>query len=78
MNGDPNKPESKFEPHKFYREIALGSGFGLRYDFGFFVLRVDAGVKIHDPQYAEGNRWTFDKQPVRKMTNINFGIGYPF
>lgn len=78
LNGDPNKPESKFEPHKFYKEIALGSGFGLRYDFGFFVLRFDAAVKIHDPQYAEGNRWTFDKQPIRKMTNLNFGIGYPF
>lgn len=78
LNGDPNKPESKFEPHKFYREIAIGSGFGLRYDFSFFVLRFDAAVKIRDPQYAEIDRWTFDKQPIRKMTNLNFGIGYPF
>lgn len=78
LNGDPNKPESKFEPHKFYKEIAIGSGFGLRYDFSFFVLRFDAAVKIRDPQYAEIDRWTFDKQPVRKMTNLNFGIGYPF
>lgn len=78
LNGDPNKAESKFEPHKFYKEIAIGSGFGLRYDFSFFVLRLDAAVKIRDPQFAENNRWTFDKQPIRKMTILNFGIGYPF
>lgn len=75
---DPSKPNGKFETDRFYKEIALGSGFGLRYDFSFFVLRLDGAVKIHDPQYAEGNRWTFDKQPLRKMTIVNFGIGYPF
>jgi outer membrane protein assembly factor BamA len=78
IKGDPSKPNSKFETDRFYKEIALGSGFGLRYDFSFFVLRLDAAVKIHDPQYAEGNRWTFDKQPIRKMSILNFGIGYPF
>lgn len=78
LKGDPNKPDSKFEPHKFYKEIAIGSGFGLRYDFSFFVLRLDIAVKIRDPQFAENNRWTFDKQPIRKMTILNFGIGYPF
>ena len=78
LNNDPNKPGGKFETHRFYKEIAVGSGFGIRYDFSFFVLRLDAAVKIHDPQYAEGNRWTFDKQPLKKMTILNFGIGYPF
>ncbi len=78
LKGDPSKPNGKFETDKFYKEIALGSGFGIRYDFSFFVLRLDMAVKIHDPQYKEGNRWTFDKQPIRKMSILNFGIGYPF
>lgn len=78
LNNDPAKPNGKFETDRFYKEIALGSGFGLRYDFSFFVLRLDAAVKIRDPQYAENDRWTFDKQPLRKMHNFNFGIGYPF
>lgn len=78
LQGDPSKPNGKFETDRFYKEIALGSGFGIRYDFSFFVLRLDMAVKIHDPQYKEGNRWTFDKQPIRKMSILNFGIGYPF
>lgn len=78
LHGDPSKPNGKFETNRFYKEFALGSGFGIRYDFSFFVLRLDMAVKIHDPQYKEGNRWTFDKQPIRKMSILNFGIGYPF
>lgn len=78
INKDPNKLNGNFEVHRFYKEIAIGSGFGLRYDFSFFVFRLDAAVRIRDPQYAENNRWTFDKHPIRNTTIINFGIGYPF
>ncbi len=74
---DPYKPNGKFTVANFYKEVAIGSGFGLRYDFSFFVLRLDAAVKIRDPKYAENNRWTFDKMPL-KSTVLNFGIGYPF
>jgi outer membrane protein assembly factor BamA len=78
LNKDPNKPNGNLDASRFYKEIAIGSGFGLRYDFSFFVLRLDAAVRIRDPQYAENNRWTFDKQPIRNTTILNFGIGYPF
>ena len=77
LGKDPTKPGGQFETDRFYKEIALGSGFGLRYDFSFFVLRLDAAMKIYDPQYAENDRWTFNKQPF-KMIILNFGIGYPF
>lgn len=74
---DPSKPGGKFSFNNFYKEIAVGSGFGLRYDFSFFILRLDAAVKIRDPKYAENDRWTFDKAPVNSAV-LNFGIGYPF
>ncbi|MDF2452640.1 MAG: outer membrane protein assembly complex, YaeT protein [Bacteroidota bacterium] len=75
---DPSKPNGKFELDKFYKEIALGSGFGLRYDFSFFVLRLDGGMRVHDPQYAEGKRWVLGTQTLRQSAILNFGIGYPF
>jgi outer membrane translocation and assembly module TamA len=75
---DPQKPNGKFQSSEFYKEIAIGSGFGLRYDFSFFILRFDLAVRVRDPQYAENDRWMFDKQPIRKTTILNFGIGYPF
>lgn len=78
LNKDPNKLNGNLEASRFYKEIAIGSGFGLRYDFSFFILRLDAAIRIRDPQYAENNRWTFDKHPIKNTTIINFGIGYPF
>jgi len=78
LNPNDSKPNGDFKSNRFYKEIAMGSGFGIRYDFSFFVLRFDGAVKVYDPQYLEGNRWTFDKEPIKKMSILNFGIGYPF
>ncbi len=75
---DPNKPNGQFKLNKFYKEIAVGSGFGLRYDFSFFVLRFDGAIKVIDPQFNEGNRFVLGKQTIRQSGILNFGIGYPF
>jgi outer membrane translocation and assembly module TamA len=75
---DPNKPNGQFMLDRFYKEIAIGSGFGLRYDFSFFVLRLDAAMRVRDPQYAENIRWVFGTQTLRESAILNFGIGYPF
>ncbi|HEY1038855.1 MAG TPA: BamA/TamA family outer membrane protein [Bacteroidia bacterium] len=74
---DPLKPGADFKLDRFYKEFATGSGFGLRADFSFFIIRLDAAIKIYDPKYVEGNRFTFDKKPLSTGV-INFGIGYPF
>jgi hypothetical protein len=77
LNEDKNKPGADFKINRFYKEFATGSGFGLRADFSFFILRLDAAFKLFDPTYDENNRFTFDKKPL-KNTVLNFGIGYPF
>lgn len=58
------------------KDIAVGSGFGLRYDFDFFVLRFDTGFKTYDPALTEGNRW-FKNYNFRNAV-YNIGINYPF
>lgn len=58
------------------KDIAVGSGFGLRYDFGFFVLRGDIGFKTYDPSYEESNRWFNDYNFGNAVYNL--GINYPF
>lgn len=77
LHKDATKPGGEFDITRFYKEIAVGMGWGLRWDLNFFVLRLDAAAPIVDPKYAEGDRWTFDKKPLRQIT-LNFGIGYPF
>ncbi|MDF3076534.1 MAG: BamA/TamA family outer membrane protein [Sphingobacteriaceae bacterium] len=42
-----------FRPGSFLRQLAIGAGAGLRYDLDYFVIRLDAGVKIHDPQFID-------------------------
>lgn len=55
-----------FNLGRFYKELAVGTGIGLRMDFSFFVIRLDMGIKMHDPIFSEGNRWVaqhlFDKE----------------
>jgi outer membrane protein assembly factor BamA len=58
------------------KELAVASGFGIRYDFGFFVLRFDIGFKTHDPGLPEGQRWFRDYNFQNAVYNI--GINYPF
>jgi outer membrane protein assembly factor BamA len=77
LRPDPQRPGGDFEQNRFYKEFAIGAGVGLRLDFDFFIIRLDAGVPLRDPSYPENDRWTFNKRPLQR-TNLNFGIGYPF
>ncbi len=77
LNPDPSKPNGEIKLNQFADEIAIGTGFGIRWDLSFFVLRLDLAAPIKDPKFAQGNRWTFDKQ-FWEYTVANFGIGYPF
>tara|TARA_R110002049_G_scaffold293731_1_gene478933 strand:- start:11891 stop:14413 length:2523 start_codon:yes stop_codon:yes gene_type:complete len=58
------------------KDIALGSGFGFRYDFSFFIFRFDVGFKTYDPSYQDQNRWFNDYNFTNAVYNI--GINYPF
>ncbi len=58
------------------KEIALGTGFGLRYDLDFFVVRFDLGFKTFNPANETGKRWFYDYDFAHSV--FNFGINYPF
>lgn len=58
------------------QEIALGTGFGIRYDFGFFVLRFDIGFKTYNPGLEKGQRWFRELNFSKSVLNV--GINYPF
>ena len=73
-----NQPQGDFQWDRFYKEIALSSGLGLRWDFDYFVLRFDVGTKLYDPQSEEGHPWVISYQEPRQLLAFNFAIGYPF
>ncbi|HKZ37365.1 MAG TPA: BamA/TamA family outer membrane protein [Chryseolinea sp.] len=85
---------SQFKADRFYKEFGVGTGFGLRFDFSFLILRFDVGVKVYDPARDSGEKFVLDKvrfwQPYATKqedgtyTNFkepviyNVGIGFPF
>lgn len=77
LQPDESKPNGEFKLYTFADQIAIGGGFGLRWDLTFFVLRLDLAMPLKDPKFAPGARWVLDKKPY-EFTVANFGIGYPF
>ncbi|PSL07562.1 outer membrane protein assembly factor BamA [Cecembia rubra] len=80
---DLTRPGANFEFNRFWREIAVGTGIGLRMDFDFLVFRLDMGVKAVDPARPLGERFILDDffrnfLGSRGQTVFNIGIGYPF
>ncbi len=69
----------------FYKQIALATGFGLRFDFTYFIFRLDLGVKLRYPypssregSVSEWDYWeTFKGWGIRDI-NPEIGLGYPF
>ena len=68
--------EAVFSGIKSLQDTAVGSGFGLRYDLSFFVLRLDFGFKTYDPSENSNKKWFRDYNFGNSVANI--GINYPF
>lgn len=71
---DPQRPGAEFTPKRFINELAIGPGAGVRFNFGFFVLRFDGGLQLRDPSLPEGERWIFEPKgktnQYRTVANI--------
>ncbi len=83
LNADPNKPGAEISKD-FIKQIAVGAGAGLRFDFSFLILRTDLAFPLRKPYLPEGQRWVlnnidFGSGSWRKENLIlNIAIGYPF
>lgn len=70
------QPDEIFRFDSFYKQLGLNTGLGLRYDLSLVIIRLDWGIKLHDPSMPAGQRWI--RNFSLKNTVLNFGIGYPF
>ena len=84
LKKDPSKPGANFEFGRFYKELAVGTGFGIRFDLSVVVLRFDIATKVIDPAEVGGQRFVLDNFKFSQIftrnnqTSLNIGIGYPF
>ena len=91
----PNlNPGGEIRVDKFFQQIAIGTGFGLRFDMNYFTIRLDAGLKVKDPQFTGSDQWVikefFNSRAFKDAYNArfrpdrysfiqyNFGVGMPF
>ncbi|KAA2215921.1 BamA/TamA family outer membrane protein [Maribacter flavus] len=73
---DVENEDATFNGLESLRDIALGSGFGLRYDFTYFLFRLDLGFKTYNPAEIPSKRWFRDYNFANSVLQI--GINYPF
>ncbi|TDD98769.1 translocation and assembly module lipoprotein TamL [Flavobacterium cellulosilyticum] len=83
LNADPNKPGAEISKN-FMKQIAVGAGAGLRFDFSFLILRTDLAFPLRKPYLPEGKRWVIDAIDFgsgswrKENLILNIAIGYPF
>ncbi|HET9572052.1 MAG TPA: BamA/TamA family outer membrane protein [Bacteroidales bacterium] len=78
LNYYSGQPGGQFKWNSFYKQIAGSIGGGIRLAFDYFLIRVDAGMKVYDPSSALNDHWR-----IRNIDNwddfaLHFAVGYPF
>lgn len=75
----PDQPGGQFKWNKFYKQIAVAYGLGLRLNFGYFILRFDMGMKAINPAYSNNDEHyaIFHPDFSRDFT-FHFAVGMPF
>lgn len=74
LKPDEKRPNAAIDITKFYDDIAVGIGTGLRLDFSFFIIRFDLAARLKDPATDTPKKWSLNT----KSPTLNVGIGYPF
>ena len=77
MKDDSFSDYEVFKLNKFYKQLAVGTGLGIRYDMGMFVVRVDWGVGLHLP-YETEKKGFYNIPSFKKAQSLHLAVGYPF
>lgn len=76
LENDPSRPGGKLSSKSFFKDLALGTGVGLRVDIGMLVIRGDLGYGLHAPYYNGTNHYF--NIAFKKAFAFHLAIGYPF
>ncbi len=72
-----DQPGGVFKFNKFYEQIAAAYGAGIRLDFKYFLVRVDMGMKAHNPASGQ-EHWPLFHPRFKRDSEFHFSVGYPF
>ena len=77
LKSDPARPGGKLRANTFFKDLALRTGLGLRFDISMLVLRCDLGIGLHAP-YDTGKKGYYNLPDFWKSMAFHLAIGYPF
>lgn len=77
LKEDPSRPGGKLKAKSFLKDLATGTGVGLRFDISMLVIRADLGIGIHAP-YDTGKKGYYNMESFGKSLAFHLAIGYPF
>lgn len=72
-----DQPGGVFKFNKFYEQLAAAYGIGLRLDFTYFLIRLDMGMKAHNPASGQ-EHWPLVHPKFSRDREFHFSVGYPF
>ena len=70
--------EGTFRFNRFYKQLAVAYGFGIRFDLDYLILRFDGGMKAVNPMYEGKDKLSFIKPNFNRDFTFHFAVGYPF
>ncbi len=77
LKADEYRPGGKLLFKNFFKELAVGTGLGIRFDMQMLVVRADMGIAIHAP-YDTGKTGYFNIPKFKEAIAFHLAIGYPF
>lgn len=77
LKNEPSRPGGQLQAKTFFKDLAVGTGVGLRFDISMLVIRGDLGIGIHAP-YDTGKRGYYNMESFKKSLAFHLAIGYPF
>ena len=77
VRDDGYRKGAQFKMKNLLKEMAVGTGIGVRYDLQFLILRIDWGVGIHMP-YDTGRSGYYNIRKFKDGQSLHLAVGYPF
>lgn len=70
--------EGTFRFNRFYKQLAVAYGLGIRFDLDYLIIRFDGGMKAINPVYQGRDKCSFLHPKFRRDFAFHFAVGYPF
>jgi outer membrane protein assembly factor BamA len=70
--------EGTFRFNRFYKQLAMAYGLGIRFDLDYLIIRFDGGMKAINPMFTGKDKYPFLRPNFNRDFTFHFAVGYPF